>query len=233
MKPFMALLLVLCLALAAIPAAAEAPGLTVVEENFYLRKNYGEKFDGIYIAKLRNDTGTPLYIDSCTLVLTDAEGGEAGRQDYLSVSGSRYLEPGEVSFISMEARVNEGTVAAGYEIQLKAVPTDNLVLHDTVIELAGAELRVTESPFVNYYAAATVTNTGDGPLSRVNAAVALRADDGSLVQLVTFSLGQNELAAGSTITLVNGVDKRVVDYCAENNLTLADVDACAWQSSGY
>ena len=137
MKPFIALLLVLCLALAAIPAAADAPELTIVEENFYLRKNYGEKFDGIYIAKLRNDTETPLYIDSCTLVLTDAEGGEAGKQDYLSVSGSRYLEPGEVSFISMEARVNEGTVVAGYEIQLKAVPTDNLVLHDAVIELDG------------------------------------------------------------------------------------------------
>ena len=85
MKPFMALLLVLCLALAAIPAAADAPELTIVEENFYLRKNYGEKFDGIYIAKLRNDTETPLYIDSCTLVLTDAEGGEAGKQDFLSV----------------------------------------------------------------------------------------------------------------------------------------------------
>ena len=233
MRKFMALVLILCLALAAFPAAADAPGLTVVEENFYLRKNYGEKFDGVYIAKLRNDTGTPLYIDGCSLILTDAEGGEAGKQDFLSVSGSRYLEPGEISFISMEARVNEGAAAAGYEIQLKTVPTDNLVLHDTVIELDGAELRVSEGPYVNYYAAATVTNTGDGPLSRVNAAVALRADDGSLVQLVTFSLGQNELAAGSTITLVNGVDKRVVDYCAENNLALAEVEACAWQSSGY
>ncbi len=217
------------------PEAAPAgePALTLVEENFYLRQSYGDKFDGVYIAKLRNDTEIPLYIDKGSLTLLDADGNEVGKQDYFDPCGSRYLEPGEASFVSLIARVNEGASAEKYETDFKVVQTDNLVLHDTVIDLAGAELRVTEGPYQNYYAAATFTNNGDAPLSRVNVVIALRADDGSLIQLINATLGQHELAAGSTITLINNVDNRAVTYCTENNLTLADVEAYAWQTNAY
>ena len=214
-------------------APAGEPALTLVEENFYLRNSYGDKFDGVYIAKFRNDTEIPLYIDKGSLTLLDADGNEVGKQDYLDPCGSRYLEPGEVSFVSLIARVNEGASVDKIETDFKVVQTDNLVLHDTVIDLEGAELRVTEGPYQNYYAAATLTNNGDAPLSRVNVVIALRANDGSLIQLVNASLGQHELAAGSTITLINNADNRAVTYCTENNLTLADVEAYAWQTSAY
>ena len=244
MKKILALILVLCLVLAAVPVLAEndltgspsgEPALTLVEENFYLRKSYGDKYNGVYIAKFRNDTNTPLYIDRGSLTLLDADGNEVGKQDYLDPSGcgSRYLESGEVSFVSLIARVNDGASVEKFETDFKVVQTDNLVLHDTAIDLAGAELRASEGPYQNYYAAATITNSSDAPLSGVNAVVALRASDGSLIQLVTAGLGQNELGSGSTITLINHVDNQVVTYCTENNLNLTDVEAYAWQSNAY
>lgn len=214
-------------------APAGEPALTLVEENFYLRKSYGDKFDGVYIAKFRNDTDTPLYIDKGSLTLLDADGNEVGKDEYLHSYGSRYLVPGETSFVSLEARVNEGAAVEKHETSFKVISTSNLYQQDTEVELAGAELRIVADTWTNYYATATITNTGDAPLSRVNVVVAVKADDGSLLQLVTGTLGQNELAAGSTMTLVNTLDSRVVDYCTENSLTMTDVEAYAWKDGGY
>ncbi len=210
------------------PAAA-APELTVLEDNFYLRKSYGEKYDGIYIARVQNNTEAPLYIDDGLLVLKDAEGNEAGREEFLDTCGSRYLEPGEISFVSIEARANEGAAVETYEVSFDVTSTDNLYLHDTAVEVAGAELRIDDGVWANYYTAATLTNTGDTSLSGVNVIMVLKDADGKPLELNATSLGRNELAPGSTITLVESVDSRTKDYCTENNITLGEeVEAYGW-----
>ena len=214
-------------------ASAGSLSLTLVEENFYLRKGYSDRFDGVYIAKFRNDTETPLYIDKGSLTLLDADGNEVGKDDFMHNYGSRYLVPGETTFVALEAHINEGASVDKHETSFEVITTGNLYLQDTEVELAGAELRIVEDTWTNYYATAAITNTGDLPLSHVNVVIAVKANDGSLLQLVTGTLGQDELAAGSTITLVNTLDSRVVDYCAENNLTMTDVEAYAWKDSGY
>lgn len=211
------------------PGPAAAAELTVLEDNFYLRKSYGERYDGIYIARVQNNTEAPLYIDDGLLILKDAEGNEAGREEYLDTCGSRYLEPGEISFVSIEARTNEGAVVETYEVSFDVTATDNLYLHDTSVEIAGAELRLDDDVWANYYTAATLTNAGDAPLSNVNVIMVLKDTDGKLLELNVTSLNRNELAPGSTITLVESVDGRTKDYCTENNITLSEeVEAYGW-----
>ena len=207
-------------------AEAPAPELTVVEENFYVREGYGSQ-EGYYIAKVQNNTEEPAYLSQGTLTLTDAEGNEIGKAEYLSTSGSSYLEPGETTFVSLTADFPEGAEVAGYtaELQPSAISYQT---PDTAVEVSSAELRMEEGYFTNYLAAATVTNTTDGPMSRLTAIMALRASDGKLVGLTTSGLYYNELAAGSTITLIDSLDSRVVDYCDANGLTLGQVEAYAW-----
>ena len=207
-------------------AEAPAPELTVVEENFYVREGYGSQ-EGYYIAKVQNNTEESAYLSQGTLTLTDAEGNEIGKAEYLSTSGSSYLEPGETTFVSLTADFPEGAEVAGYTAELQPTAV-SYQTPDTAVEVSSAELRTEEGYFTNYLAAATVTNTTDGPMSRLTAIMALRASDGRLVGLTTSGLYYNELAAGSTITLIDSLDSRVVDYCTANDLTPSDVEAYAW-----
>ena len=207
-------------------AETPAPELTVVEENFYVREGYGSQ-EGYYIAKVQNNTEEPAYLSQGTLTLTDAEGNEIGKAEYLSTSGSSYLEPGETTFVSLTADFPEGAEVAGYTAELQPTAV-SYQTPDTAVEVSSAELRMEEGYFTNYLAAATVTNTTDGPMSRLTAIMALRASDGKLVGLTTSGLYYNELAAGSTITLIDSLDSRVVDYCTKNDLTPSQVEAYAW-----
>jgi len=206
-----------------------APPLSVLEDNFYVWKSYGDQLEGCYIAKVANENDVPLYISDAILVLKDADGNEVGRTEYLGRSGSRYLEPGEASFISIRADVAEGSTVATYEGSF--VTSSNSYGKDTQIEASNPELRVKEGYWTTYYAAATITNTSDAPLSQASVVIALKDSEGKLLDLATAGLYQNELAAGSTITLVDIIDSSTVDYCTENNIQLGTVEAFGWVES--
>ena len=49
-----------------------------------------------------------------------------------------------------------------------------------------------------------------------------------LIDIIYQGMYQNELAAGSTITLVSSLDSRAVDYCTNNGIALGQVEAFAW-----
>ena len=68
----------------------------------------------------------------------------------------------------------------------------------------------------------------DEPMSRISAVVAVRDADGKLVDLTSSGLYQNELAAGSTVTLIDSMDSRAQEYATGNGLTLDSVEAYAW-----
>ena len=207
-------------------ASPEAnPELTVLEENFIVWKGYGSD-EGFYIAKVQNQNDAPMSISDAVMVLTDADGNEIARKEYLGESGSRYLEPGEISFVTMYADVEEGVVPAAYEVTFQT--SANSYSTDTQVEVSGAELRIQEGYWTNYYLAATFTNTGDAPVSQVRVVIALKDAEGKLLAIVTPSLYQNELAAGSTITLMDSLDSRTVDYITENGLELGELEAYGW-----
>lgn len=203
--------------------------LTVVEENFYVRKSWGDNLEGCYIAKVANENDSPLSISDALLILKDADGNEVGRTEYLGRSGSRYLEPGEASFVSIRADVAEGSTVATYEASFGT--SANSYGKDAQIEASNAELRVKEGYWTTYYVAATITNASDAPLSQASVVIALKDSEGKLLDLATSGLYQNELAAGSTITLIDSIDSSTVDYCTENGIQLGGVEAFGWVES--
>ena len=149
----------------------------------------------------------------------------------MGISGSRYLEPGEATFVTMMADVEEGAEVKDYAASVKAGPV-SYQTPDTALEVSDAQLRLEEDYFTNYLTAATVTNPTDAPLARIGAVVAVRASDGKLVDATSVSLYQHELGAGSTITLIDTLDTRTVTYIKDNGLTFGEVEALAW-AGGY
>ena len=208
-------------------AAKDGYELTIVEENFYTCESYFG-LEAVYIAKVQNNNESPVYIDSGSLTLKDADGSEVGKREWFGTSGSRYLSPGEISYVSFRADIEEGVTVAGYDKQINA--STATYGEDTAIELSNVELRSQEMySSVSYYTAASFTNTSEEPLSGVEVLFVLKDSEGRMIELGTRGLGMLELGAGSTITMVNDVSSSVVKYCEANGLTLGEVEAVAWK----
>ena len=90
------------------PDATEAPaggtGVDILAENFVVTESYSG-YDGTYIAKVQNNTGSPLWLTGGSLVVKDASGNLVGTREYLSTCGSKYLEPGEISIATMQVEL--------------------------------------------------------------------------------------------------------------------------------
>ena len=206
---------------------AAKPEVTVVEENFYTSESYfGLK--GIYIAKVQNNNESAIYLDNGILILKDADGNEVSRREWFGTCGSRYLSPGEVSYVSFQADIDEGVTVAGYDKEISASAATHG--EDTAIELSNVELRSEEMfSSVSYYTAATFTNSGEEPLSNVEVLFVVKDSEGKMINISERGLGRFELGAGSTITIVDDVSSTAVDYCEANGLTLGAVEAVAWK----
>ena len=205
-----------------------APELTVLEDNFYVRAGY-ETQECVYFAKVQNNSDVTVILSNGTMSLLDESGIEIGRSEYMGSTGSRYLEPGEISFVSLMAEVPDASLVKNHEVHLETANVSPYETKDVALEGSGAELRVEDSyGFTSYYAAVTVTNTTDQPMTGISAAIAVRNSEGKLIDIVTPGLYGNELAAGSTIILVDSMDSRAADYCAENGVTPGEVEALVW-----
>ena len=209
------------------PDGTAKPEVTVVEENFYNSESYFG-LNGIYIAKVQNNNDFAVYLDSGTLIMKDAGGNEVGRREWFGTCGSRYLSPGEVSYISFQTDIDEGVTVAGYDKEINASAAT--FGEDTAIELSNVELRSEEMfSSVSYYTAATFTNSGEEPLSNVEVLFVVKDSEGKMINISERGLGRFELAAGSTITIVDDVSSTAADYCEANGLTLGEVEAVAWK----
>jgi hypothetical protein len=213
-------------------AAEDEANLTIAEENFYVRESYFGK-ECVYIAKVQNDTEDSLLINDGSMIIKDADGNEVAKREYLGTCGSRYLEPGEVSYVSMQVDLEEGKTADSYEAVVRASHNE-YARKDTILEVDQVELRSKEGySGTNYYTAATITNKGETPLAGISVLVVTRDSNGKMVDIGMRDLGMNELGAGSTITLVDDIDSAAVKYCEANQLTLEGQDACAWVDEAY
>lgn len=204
----------------------EAAELTVLEDNFYVRDSYGYQ-EAVYIAKVQNDNDEPVYLSEVSLTVKDADGQDANEWSYQGASFSRYLEPGEATFISVTADLNEGAAAESYETSMIAYVA---TYQDPDLTLdVEAGLRINEEEYyTEYRATATVTNATEEPMAGINSAIAVRDADGKLMDVVSASLDQNELAPDSTITFVGYLNSVTVEYCEANGLTLSQAEAFAW-----
>ena len=205
------------------PAASADPELTFLSENFFITESYSG-FRAVYLAKVQNDTGAPLYIRDGAMQVADASGNQAGEAKYLSVSGSRYLEPGEATFIQMNADLEadgEYTYTREIEVKAEGYRTDRAV---TVTETS----YVPAQDYDNAYLRATVVNDTDAPLAGLEVVFALLDAEGNLLDVREEQLYRHELGAGSTITMVTSVDGKITEYLAAKGIEPASVEAFAW-----
>ena len=74
----------------------------------------------------------------------------------------------------------------------------------------------------------TVINDTDQPLPGIEVILVLEDAEGNLLCAGTESLYRYELGPNSTINLVTSVDSKVRDYCTENGIEPAAVEAFGW-----
>lgn len=208
----------------ATPEPAADPELTVLQESFKVTESYSG-FRATYIAKVQNNTEAPFFIKGGTMAVTDAAGNQVGEAKYLGSCGSKYLEPGEISFISMYADIPENvevTYTTTFDVKAQSYSsTDRAV---TVADPA----YVAPQGYDGAYMKVTVINDSEESLPDINVVLVLEDAEGNLLALDTEGLYRHELGANSTFTFWGSVDSRVSEYCAANGIEPASVEAFAW-----
>jgi len=213
---------------AAEPVKAE---VTVLQENFYVYEAYSG-FEAMYIAKVQNNTDVPLFLTGGSMTVKDEEENVVAEEKYLATCASRYLEPGEISFVSFRGDMAKN-VPVTYETVI-TVETDSYRDTDTAVKAENPEYRKDPKNYGTDYVAVTVTNETDQPLPGIEAVLVPEDAEGNLLGISCESLYEFELCPGSSITLVSSVPKKVTDYCAANGIEPAVVESCAWvENRGY
>lgn len=211
------------------PVDENAPEIKILEDNYYIRASYSGQ-EAIYICKVQNPNDKPVYITDAVMTLSDKDGKEIAKTEYMNARGSRYMEPGEISYFSIAAGI-EG------EVNTEEIKQDAKLLAewasyqdpDKNIAVESAELR-TEAAYdgEDYYVAARIKNETEAPMAGINAVVLVRDSNGKMIDLVEDGIYRHELEAGSTITLISGMDSSTEDYCKANDTKPESVEAIAW-----
>ena len=199
--------------------------VTILKENFKIVKSYSG-YNGLYIAKIQNQMEYPMFVTEGSMQLTDKDGKTVGEAKYLYPNGSMYLEPGEITFVAMQADLEENIeVNVAKHVDTKfdyyrgtdfAVTVENPTYVKGTGEYDSDTMRV------------TVVNNSDEPLAGIEAVLVLEDAEGELLYISTESLYRYELGPHSSLTLVSSVDNKIRDYCNENGIEPTTVEAYAW-----
>lgn len=248
MKRMTALLLALCMLLAAVSAlggeapavteepdgptpfpeipvvSSDGPQVTVLKENVKVIETK-DGFRAVYIAQVRNNTDDPLYLRAGLMTVTDTAGNQVGEARYFHTCGSRYLDPGEVSFVSLQADLAENVeiiCTAGFEVKDTAYRTK-----DTAITLTDPAY-IPPQEFENGCMKVTVVNDTGAPLKRFSVICVLKDAEGNLLDIRSEEIFRHELGVNSTLTMYSSIERRVTDYFAANGIEPAAVEALGW-----
>ena len=201
------------------------PVVTFVSSSFIVTESYSG-YRGTYIAKIRNDYDTPIFITGGSMTVSDADGNQVAEENYLYTTGSRYLEPGETSFVSMYTNLEQDG-----EYSCKASVESNTRSYrspDTPLRVADPVYVPAESEYDSPEMRVTVFNDSDTPIAGIEAVMVLMNSNGRPITISTEGLYRHELGAGSSITLVSTVDSRIRKFCEDNGVEIASVEAYAW-----
>ena len=208
------------------PAAQAQEGvITFDKSTFKVTESYSG-FRGNYIARIKNENDYPLFVTGGTLQVFDEEGKLVGTADYLSRSGSKYLEPGETSFVSMNVDLeSDGKYTFEANIETK---TDSWRSTDVAVKAENPGFVKVEGEYNSDLMEVTVINEADVPVAGIQAVLVLIDADGDLLDIDTQDLYRNALGGNSSITLVSTVDDRVKKYYEANGFEPVAVEAYAW-----
>ena len=182
-----------------------------------------------YLARVKNETEVPLYITGGRLVLKDKDSNSIGAETYFDSVGSRYLDPGEVTYVSMAAKIDEGAEFDSFDFTLESGPK-GYYTKDRTIEVAAASLELALDSEYNYdnYVWATITNNTGAPLEDITVVFAVSDENGNLLDSDTSTFYNVILEADSTIRVKCSIDSTSIAYCKANGITPALVEAYAW-----
>ena len=203
-------------------APAGGTGLDVLAENFVVTESYSG-YDGTYIAKVQNNTGSPLWLTSGSLAVKDASGNLVATRDYLSTCASKYLEPGEISAITISVDLEQAGEYS-YEANIKAEESS---YRGTDVNVPAADPAFADGKYDSKVCRVTIANEADSNMTGLNVAYLLSDGNGLPVALFTEALYNHELGPKSTIVMVSSLYSRLVDYLKANSIT-PTVEAFAW-----
>ena len=208
------------------PVTEDAPlVVSILNENFLVYQVYGG-LKGYYYAKIQNNTETPYFVNGGTFVLTDADGNAVGEElKYPNSRGSRYLEPGEISFISFRVDIPEDLENPNYYVVIKA-EKDTYSSKDYAVTVSSTEIGTDR--YGNPAMKAEITNTTDEFLPGINVIIALEDAEGKVIWLREESLYNYELGPNSTIKLTGSIDSDALEYFTSAGIVPTTVEAYAY-----
>ena len=208
------------------PVTEDAPlVVSILNENFLVYQVYGG-LKGYYYAKIQNNTETPYFVNGGTFVLTDADGNAVGEElKYPNSRGSRYLEPGEISFISFRVDIPEDLENPNYYAVIKA-EKDTYSSKDYAVTVSSTEIGTDR--YGNPAMKAAITNTTDEFLPGINVIIAMEDAEGKVIWLREESLYNYELGPNSTIKLTGSIDSDALEYFTSAGIVPTTVEAYAY-----
>ena len=195
----------------------------ILAENFYVMEEYSS-LRGYWLAKVINMNSVPVYLRDGALKVLDAEGNQVGEATYLSSTGSRYLEPGEISFVSMRTDIEGDGADLTYNASIET--TIRSYVTDAALPLADADFEPLD-PDSTSYMRTTVTNDTDKPVS-VNAVFALEDADGTPWLISDEEVYNHELTPGSSLILKSSVYTSFAEFIQEKGIEITTIETYAW-----
>ena len=208
------------------PAAqAERVIVTIEKGTFKVTESYNG-FRGSYIARIKNENDVPLFLTGGSLQVFDEEGNQIAESSYLARTGSKYLEPGETSYVYMYVDLeSDGEYSYQANIETK---TESYRSTDYAVKVTDTAFVKVEGEYNSDLMRATVINESENPVAGIQTVLVLVDADGNLLEIDTQDLYRNELGANSSITLVSSVEDRTKKFYEEKGLTPTAVEAYAW-----
>ena len=195
----------------------------ILAENFYVMEEYSS-LRGYWLAKVINMNSVPVYLRDGALKVLDAEGNQVGEATYLSSTGSRYLEPGEISFVSMRTDIEGDGANLTYNASIET--TIRSYVTDAALPLADADFEPLD-PDSTSYMRTTVTNDTDKPVS-VNAVFALEDAEGTPWLISDEEVYNHELTPGSSLILKSSVYTSFAEFIQEKGIEITTIETYAW-----
>lgn len=197
--------------------------LEIVEENALFIQSYSN-LQYVY-AVVKNYGTADAYVQDCLLKVFDAQGNEIAVKEYGDTNAA-YLKPGESTVISMNADVEEATPAS-YTLTITQGEDAYYAntRYDAQTKLA---LNVEDGWSVRNYLYASVTNNTDDTVYDLEAAFALRDEDGSIIYVDDKTCYDLGIPSGGSVIVRLDIPDEFMEYYEANGIKPAAVDVIAF-----
>lgn len=228
MKRLITVVLTISLVLIAVSALA-AGKISVLQENFYAIDSYT---DYSYVfAKVGNVGNKVIKVNAGILEVFDKEGDNITSSDYLS-SYAENLEPDEYTYISMNAKLEDGQLENVDDYLLTITgksETDYYTKRLTVKDIDFKRNVQTSRYSTNDRGYFTIVNDTEDPIWNIRIVYAILDDEDNILYVDSDYIGTNKgLAPGSSIFVTEDISSTFVKHYDANGLNPTKIDVIAY-----